>query len=55
VTDGLAEPLRLEDPTTIVRGARNGDRGYALMRHLPRRLLNAVVRRRVARVRLPAS
>ena len=29
--------------------------GYALMRHVPRRLLDAVVRRRLTKIRLPAS
>ena len=34
---------------------RNGAVGYALLRHLPRRLLDAVVRRRLAKITLPAS
>ncbi len=45
----------LGPPARDLATTRNGTVGYALMRHLPRRLLDAVVRRRLARVRLPAS
>jgi len=34
---------------------RNGAVAYVLLRHLPRRLLDAVLRRRLAGIRLPAS
>jgi NAD(P)-dependent dehydrogenase (short-subunit alcohol dehydrogenase family) len=45
----------LGSPARDLATTRNGAVGYALMRHLPRRLLDSVVRRRLARVRLPAS
>jgi NAD(P)-dependent dehydrogenase (short-subunit alcohol dehydrogenase family) len=45
----------LGPPARDLATTRNGAVGYALLRHLPRRLLDAVVRRRLARVRLPAS
>jgi NAD(P)-dependent dehydrogenase (short-subunit alcohol dehydrogenase family) len=45
----------LGPPARDLATSRNGAVGYALMRHVPRRLLDAVVRRRLARVRLPAS
>jgi NAD(P)-dependent dehydrogenase (short-subunit alcohol dehydrogenase family) len=45
----------LGPPARDLATTRNGAVGYALMRHLPRRLLDAVVRRRLAGVRLPAS
>lgn len=45
----------LGPPARDLATTRNGALGYALLRHLPRRLLDAVVRRRLARVRLPAS
>jgi NAD(P)-dependent dehydrogenase (short-subunit alcohol dehydrogenase family) len=45
----------LGPPARDLATTRNGAVGYALMRHVPRRVLDAVVRRRLARVRLPAS
>jgi NAD(P)-dependent dehydrogenase (short-subunit alcohol dehydrogenase family) len=45
----LGSPAR--DLATTKQGAIN----YALLRHVPRRLLDAVVRRRLARITLPAS
>ena len=42
-------------PARDLATTRNGALGYALLRHMPRRLLDAAVRRRLARVRLPAS
>jgi NAD(P)-dependent dehydrogenase (short-subunit alcohol dehydrogenase family) len=45
----------LGPPARDLATTRHGAVGYALLRHLPRRLLDAVVRRRLARVRLPAS
>jgi NAD(P)-dependent dehydrogenase (short-subunit alcohol dehydrogenase family) len=45
----------LGPPARDLATSRNGAVGYALMRHVPRRMLDAVVRRRLARVRLPAS
>jgi hypothetical protein len=40
-----------------VATTRNGAIGYAFMRHVPRRWLDAIVRRRLAQtgVKLPAS
>jgi NAD(P)-dependent dehydrogenase (short-subunit alcohol dehydrogenase family) len=47
----------LGPPVRDLATTRNGAIGYALMRHLPRRWLDAIVRRRVERlgVKLPAS
>ena len=45
----------LGPPARDLATTRNGAVGYALLRHLPRRLLDAVVRRRLAGIRLPAS
>jgi NAD(P)-dependent dehydrogenase (short-subunit alcohol dehydrogenase family) len=45
----------LGSPARDLATTRNGAVGYALMRLLPRRLLDAVVRRRLSGVRLPAS
>jgi NAD(P)-dependent dehydrogenase (short-subunit alcohol dehydrogenase family) len=47
----------LGSPLRDVATTRNGAIGYAFMRHLPRRWLDAIVRRRLERtgVRLPAS
>jgi NAD(P)-dependent dehydrogenase (short-subunit alcohol dehydrogenase family) len=45
----------LGPPARDLATTRNGAVGYALLRHLPRRLLDAVVRRRLARITLPAS
>ncbi|HET8758822.1 MAG TPA: SDR family NAD(P)-dependent oxidoreductase [Solirubrobacteraceae bacterium] len=47
----------LGPPARDLATTRNGAVGYALMRHIPRRWLDAIVRRRVERlgVRLPAS
>jgi len=45
----------LGPPARDLATTRNGALGYALLRHLPRRLLDAAVRRRLAGVRLPAS
>jgi NAD(P)-dependent dehydrogenase (short-subunit alcohol dehydrogenase family) len=45
----------LGPPARDLATTRNGAVGYALMRHLPRRLLDAVVRRRLKRITLPAS
>jgi NAD(P)-dependent dehydrogenase (short-subunit alcohol dehydrogenase family) len=67
--EGRVPPERVEDAArTIARAAlgspvrdvattRNGAIGYAFMRHLPRRWLDAIVRRRLAQtgVKLPAS
>ena len=44
----------LGPPARDLATTRNGAVGYALIRHLPRRLLDAVVRRRLARITLPA-
>jgi NAD(P)-dependent dehydrogenase (short-subunit alcohol dehydrogenase family) len=45
----------LGPPVRDLATTRQGAIGYALMRHIPRRLLDAVVRRRLAKVTLPAS
>jgi hypothetical protein len=45
----------LGPPARDLATTRQGAIGYALMRHVPRRLLDAVVRRRLARITLPAS
>jgi NAD(P)-dependent dehydrogenase (short-subunit alcohol dehydrogenase family) len=47
----------LGPPVRDLATTRNGAIGYALMRHIPRRWLDAIVRRRVERlgVKLPAS
>jgi NAD(P)-dependent dehydrogenase (short-subunit alcohol dehydrogenase family) len=45
----------LGPPARDLATTRNGAVGYALLRHLPRRLLDAVVRRRLKRITLPAS
>jgi NAD(P)-dependent dehydrogenase (short-subunit alcohol dehydrogenase family) len=45
----------LGPPARDLATTRQGAIGYALMRHVPRRLLDAVVRRRLAKVTLPAS
>jgi NAD(P)-dependent dehydrogenase (short-subunit alcohol dehydrogenase family) len=45
----------LGPPARDLATTRQGAIGYALMRHAPRRLLDAVVRRRLARITLPAS
>ena len=45
----------LGPPVRDLATTRQGAIGYALMRHVPRRLLDAVVRRRLARITLPAS
>ncbi|HWM08678.1 MAG TPA: SDR family NAD(P)-dependent oxidoreductase, partial [Solirubrobacteraceae bacterium] len=45
----------LGPPARDLATTRGGAVGYALLRHVPRRLLDAVVRRRLAGVRLPAS
>ena len=45
----------LGPPARDLATTRQGAIGYALMRHVPRRLLDAVVRRRLRRVTLPAS
>jgi NAD(P)-dependent dehydrogenase (short-subunit alcohol dehydrogenase family) len=65
--EGNVPPERVRDAAcTIARAAlgppvrdlattRRGALTYALLRHAPRRLVDAAVRRRVRRVRLPAS
>ena len=50
-TDRRLGPMVQRDLATT----RHGAIGYALLRHIPRRALDAVVRRRLARIRLPAS
>jgi NAD(P)-dependent dehydrogenase (short-subunit alcohol dehydrogenase family) len=45
----------LGPPARDLATTRNGALGYALLRHLPRPLLDAAVRRRLAGIRLPAS
>jgi NAD(P)-dependent dehydrogenase (short-subunit alcohol dehydrogenase family) len=45
----------LGPPARDLATTRQGAIGYALMRHVPRRLLDAVVRRRLKRITLPAS
>jgi NAD(P)-dependent dehydrogenase (short-subunit alcohol dehydrogenase family) len=45
----------LGPPARDLATTRQGAIGYALMRHVPRRLLDAIVRRRLAKVTLPAS
>jgi NAD(P)-dependent dehydrogenase (short-subunit alcohol dehydrogenase family) len=45
----------LGPPARDLATSRHGAVGYALLRHLPRRLLDAAVRRRLARITLPAS
>jgi NAD(P)-dependent dehydrogenase (short-subunit alcohol dehydrogenase family) len=45
----------LGPPARDLATTRQGAIGYALMRHVPRRLLDAIVRRRLARITLPAS
>jgi NAD(P)-dependent dehydrogenase (short-subunit alcohol dehydrogenase family) len=45
----------LGPPARDLATTRQGAIGYALMRHVPRRLLDAVVRRRLARITLPVS
>jgi NAD(P)-dependent dehydrogenase (short-subunit alcohol dehydrogenase family) len=45
----------LGSPARDLATTRNGAVGYALLRHVPRRLVDAVVRRRLAGIRLPAS
>jgi NAD(P)-dependent dehydrogenase (short-subunit alcohol dehydrogenase family) len=45
----------LGPPARDLATTKQGAIGYALMRHLPRRLVDAVVRRRLARITLPAS
>jgi NAD(P)-dependent dehydrogenase (short-subunit alcohol dehydrogenase family) len=45
----------LGPPARDLATTRQGAIGYALMRHVPRRLLDAVVRRRLSRITLPAS
>ena len=44
-----------EVPLDVCNADSQGAIGYALMRHVPRRVLDAVVRRRLARITLPAS
>ena len=45
----------LGSPARDLATTRQGALGYALMRHVPRRLLDAVVRRRLSKLTLPAS
>jgi len=45
----------LGPPARDLATTRHGAIGYALLRHIPRRALDAIVRRRLARIRLPAS
>jgi NAD(P)-dependent dehydrogenase (short-subunit alcohol dehydrogenase family) len=45
----------LGPPARDLATTRQGAIAYALMRHVPRRLLDAVVHRRLARITLPAS
>ena len=45
----------LGPPVRDLATTRQGAIGYALMRHIPRRLLDAVVRRRLSKITLPAS
>jgi NAD(P)-dependent dehydrogenase (short-subunit alcohol dehydrogenase family) len=45
----------LGPPVRDLATTRQGAIGYALMRHVPRRVLDAVVRRRLAKITLPAS
>ena len=45
----------LGPPARDLATTRQGAIGYALMRHVPRRLLDAVVRRRLSKITLPAS
>jgi NAD(P)-dependent dehydrogenase (short-subunit alcohol dehydrogenase family) len=45
----------LGPPARDLATTRQGAIGYAFMRHVPRRLLDAVVRRRLAKITLPAS
>jgi NAD(P)-dependent dehydrogenase (short-subunit alcohol dehydrogenase family) len=45
----------LGPPARDLATTRNGAIAYVLMRHMPRRLLDAVIRRRLKRVTLPAS
>jgi NAD(P)-dependent dehydrogenase (short-subunit alcohol dehydrogenase family) len=45
----------LGPPARDLATTRNGRIAYALARHVPRRLLDAVVRRRLAGIKLPAS
>jgi NAD(P)-dependent dehydrogenase (short-subunit alcohol dehydrogenase family) len=45
----------LGPPARDLATTRQGAIGYALMRHIPRRLLDAVVRRRLSKITLPAS
>jgi NAD(P)-dependent dehydrogenase (short-subunit alcohol dehydrogenase family) len=45
----------LGPPARDLATTRRGAVGYALMRHVPRRLVDAVVRRRLAKITLPAS
>ena len=45
----------LGPPARDLATTRQGAIGYTLMRHVPRRLLDAVVRRRLSKLTLPAS
>jgi NAD(P)-dependent dehydrogenase (short-subunit alcohol dehydrogenase family) len=45
----------LGPPARDLATTKQGAISYALLRHVPRRLLDAVVRRRLARITLPAS
>ena len=45
----------LGPPARDLATTRSGAIGYALMRHVPRRLLDAAVRRRLSKITLPAS
>jgi NAD(P)-dependent dehydrogenase (short-subunit alcohol dehydrogenase family) len=45
----------LGPPARDLATTRQGAIGYALMRHVPRRLLDAAVRRRLSKLTLPAS
>lgn len=45
----------LGSPVRDLATTRSGAIGYALMRHVPRRLLDAAVRRRLSKITLPAS
>ena len=45
----------LGPPARDLATTRSGAINYAILRHLPRRLVDAVMRRRLAKIRLPAS
>ena len=45
----------LGPPARDLATTRSGAFHYALLRHVPRRVLDAVLRRRLAGIRLPAS